>query len=68
MSKMMVFTGNANPALAQKVVDQLHLSMGDADVHKFSDGETAVQLNENVRGKDVFVFQYARDGVCGRLS
>ena len=57
MSKMMVFTGNANPALAQKVVDQLHLSMGDADVHKFSDGETAVQLNENVRGKDVFVFQ-----------
>lgn len=57
MSKMMVFTGNANPELAEKVVNRLNLSLGDADVHKFSDGETAVELNENVRGKDVFIFQ-----------
>ena len=57
MSKMMVFTGNANPELAQKVVDQLHLSLGDATVGKFSDGEIAVELNENVRGKDVFIIQ-----------
>ena len=57
MSKMMVFTGNANPALAQKVVEQLNLTIGDASVSKFSDGEINVQINENVRGKDVFVFQ-----------
>ena len=57
MSKMMVFTGNANPALAKKVADNLNLTLGDASVSKFSDGETAVEINENVRGKDVFVFQ-----------
>ena len=56
-SKMMVFTGNANPELAQKVASRLYLSLGKADVGKFSDGEVAVELNENVRGKDVFVVQ-----------
>ena len=56
-SKMMVFTGNANPALAQKVADRLYLAMGSAAVSKFSDGEITVELNENVRGKDVFVLQ-----------
>jgi ribose-phosphate pyrophosphokinase len=54
---MMVFTGNANPELAQKVAGRLYLSLGKADVGRFSDGETAVELNENVRGKDVFVLQ-----------
>ncbi len=54
---MMVFTGNANPALAEKVAERLYLSLGAADVGKFSDGEVAVELNENVRGKDVFVIQ-----------
>ena len=56
-SKMMVFTGNANPALAHKVADRLYLAMGNAAVSKFSDGEITVELNENVRGKDVFVLQ-----------
>jgi ribose-phosphate pyrophosphokinase len=56
-SKMMVFTGNANPELAQKVASRLFLSLGKADVGKFSDGEIAVELNENVRGRDVFVVQ-----------
>ncbi len=56
-SKMMVFTGNANPELAQNVADRLYLSLGNADVGKFSDGEVTVELNENVRGKDVFVLQ-----------
>jgi len=56
-SKMMVFTGNANPELAQKVATKLDLTLGKADVGKFSDGEIAVELNENVRGKDVFVVQ-----------
>tara|TARA_R110001599_G_scaffold65838_2_gene185963 strand:+ start:215684 stop:216619 length:936 start_codon:yes stop_codon:yes gene_type:complete len=54
---MMVFSGNANPGLAQKVASRLYLSLGKADVGKFSDGEIAVELNENVRGKDVFVLQ-----------
>ncbi len=57
MSKMMVFTGNANPALAKKVVDRMHLPLGDVTVGKFSDGEISVELNENVRGKDAFVLQ-----------
>ncbi len=54
---MMVFSGNANPELAQKVASRLYMSLGKADVGKFSDGEIAVELNENVRGKDVFVLQ-----------
>jgi ribose-phosphate pyrophosphokinase len=54
---MMVFTGNANPELAAKVTRKLHIPLGNADVSKFSDGEVAVEINENVRGKDVFVLQ-----------
>lgn len=53
----MVFTGNANPDLARRVVRQLHIPLGDALVTRFSDGEVSVELNENVRGKDVFVIQ-----------
>jgi ribose-phosphate pyrophosphokinase len=54
---MMVFSGNANPTLADKVASKLQLPLGNADVGQFSDGEVAVELNENVRGKDVFVLQ-----------
>ncbi len=54
---MMVFTGNANPELAARVTNKLHIPLGNADVGKFSDGEVAVEINENVRGKDVFVLQ-----------
>ena len=57
MSKMMVFTGNANPDLARRVVRELHIPLGDATVGRFSDGEVNVELNENVRGKDVFILQ-----------
>lgn len=57
MSKMMVFTGNANPPLAKKVVEHLNLPLGDATVSKFSDGEVFVEINENVRGADVFLLQ-----------
>ncbi len=53
----MVFTGNANPKLAQKIVDFLGISLGDVSVSQFSDGEIAVELNVNVRGRDVFVVQ-----------
>lgn len=54
---MMVFTGNANPTLAKKVTDHLNIKLGKATVGKFSDGETMVELLENVRGKDVFILQ-----------
>jgi len=54
---LMVFTGNANPKLAQKVAKQLNVQLGKATVSKFSDGEIMVELLENVRGKDVFVLQ-----------
>ena len=54
---MMVFTGNATPELARRVASRLYLSLGKGDVGRFSDGEIAVELNENVRGKDVFVLQ-----------
>jgi ribose-phosphate pyrophosphokinase len=54
---LMVFTGNANPTLAKKVADHLKIKLGKATVGKFSDGETMVELLENVRGKDVFILQ-----------
>ena len=57
MSKMMVFTGTANPELAKSVVERLGLPLGDASVGKFSDGEISVDLTENVRGADVFIIQ-----------
>nr|WP_286087014.1 ribose-phosphate pyrophosphokinase [Halomonas sp. S3-1-1] len=53
----MVFTGNANPELARKVAESLDSRMGNATVGQFSDGEIAVEINENVRGKDVFILQ-----------
>src|SRR6187200_534601 len=53
----MVFTGSANPKLAQQVARQLNIQLGKATVSKFSDGEVMVEINENVRGKDVFVLQ-----------
>ena len=54
---LMVFTGNANPKLAADVVKHLDISIGNASVSKFSDGEVAVELLENVRGRDVFILQ-----------
>ena len=57
LDNLMVFTGNANPELAAGVVKHLGIPLGKAQVSKFSDGEVAVEINENVRGKDVFVLQ-----------
>ena len=54
---MMIFTGNANPKLAQAVTKYLNIPLGQATVNRFSDGEVMVQLQDNVRGKDVFVLQ-----------
>ncbi|MHB8454889.1 MAG: ribose-phosphate pyrophosphokinase [Acidiferrobacterales bacterium] len=54
---MTVFTGNANPALAERVVHHLGIPLGKVHVARFSDGETLVEIMENVRGRDVFVIQ-----------
>lgn len=56
-SRMMVFTGNANPQLAQDIANHLKLPLGKAVVDRFSDGEIMVDIMENVRGKDVFIVQ-----------
>nr|WP_220096020.1 ribose-phosphate diphosphokinase [Methylomicrobium lacus] len=54
---MMVFSGNANLALSEGIVRKLNMRLGLASVGRFSDGEVAVEIGENVRGKDVFVIQ-----------
>jgi ribose-phosphate pyrophosphokinase len=56
-SRVMVFTGNANPQLAQAIADHLNIPLGKAQVGRFSDGEVQVEIQENVRGRDVFVVQ-----------
>lgn len=57
MPDMKLFAGNAVPELARRITDRLYISLGDATVSRFSDGEVAVQINENVRGSDVFIIQ-----------
>lgn len=57
MNNVKIFTGNANPELAEKVTDKLGLTLGDISVNTFSDGEIAVEIKENVRGCDVYVIQ-----------
>ena len=56
-NNLMVFSGNANPALADAIAKNIGVPLGYASISKFSDGEVSVELNENVRGKDVFVIQ-----------
>jgi ribose-phosphate pyrophosphokinase len=56
-SSMAVFTGNANPQLAQEIARHLMVPLGRAAVSRFSDGESTVELMENVRGRDVYIVQ-----------
>ncbi|MEX1197717.1 MAG: ribose-phosphate pyrophosphokinase [Pseudohongiellaceae bacterium] len=56
-NNLMVFTGNANPVLAENIARHIGIPVGKADIGKFSDGEVAVEIQENVRGKDVFIIQ-----------
>jgi ribose-phosphate pyrophosphokinase len=56
-SSMMVFSGNANRALAEEIVTRLNIPLGKATVGRFSDGEVMVEIDDSVRGKDVFVVQ-----------
>jgi ribose-phosphate pyrophosphokinase len=52
-----LFTGNANPALAQEIAQHLGVELGNADVGRFSDGEVTVEIQQNVRARDIFVIQ-----------
>ncbi len=56
-SSLMVFSGTANPELAQAIAECLGVPMGRANVGRFSDGEVMVEIMENVRGRDVYLVQ-----------
>jgi len=53
--ELKVFTGRANPQLAQRITEYLGIKLGDMEISSFSDGETYVRINENIRGRDVFL-------------
>jgi ribose-phosphate pyrophosphokinase len=57
MEGISIFAGNSNPALANKICEYLNLSLGNAQVKTFSDGEIQIEIDENVRSKDVFIIQ-----------
>ncbi|AAP96404.1 ribose-phosphate pyrophosphokinase [[Haemophilus] ducreyi] len=57
MPDIKLFAGNATPELAKRISERLYISLGNATVGRFSDGEIQVQINENVRGSDVFIIQ-----------
>ena len=57
MDKMIVFSGNSNKPLADKISKALGVKQAKALVSRFSDGEIRVKIEENVRGKDVFLIQ-----------
>jgi ribose-phosphate pyrophosphokinase len=60
---MMVFTGSANPELAQEVADLLEIQLGEVDLKVFADGEIAVRYSQSVRGADCFVLQSHSDPI-----
>ncbi|MBT8489581.1 MAG: ribose-phosphate pyrophosphokinase-like domain-containing protein, partial [Deltaproteobacteria bacterium] len=64
LERMKLFSGNSNPAIAIKICEQLGITLGNAMVSTFSDGETWVEIKENVRGMDVFIIQ----STCGPIN
>lgn len=56
-SEMKIFSGSAHRELARRIADYCHVPLGDATVDSFPDGETMVKINENIRGRDVFLVQ-----------
>ncbi len=57
MSNLMIFAGTSNPVLSARIADELRMDLGHARLGRFSDGELSVEIDENVRGQDVFVIQ-----------
>ncbi len=64
---LVIFSGNSNPVLAKKICDYLNLPMGNAKVKTFSDGEIQIEIDENVRSKDVFLIQSTCEPVNNNL-
>jgi ribose-phosphate pyrophosphokinase len=62
-SEYKIFSGSSNPRLAEAICRYLKIPLGKADVGTFSDGEVMIQINENVRGKDIFVVQSTSEPV-----
>jgi ribose-phosphate pyrophosphokinase len=54
---MRIFSGSSNPVLAQKIADYLKTTLGEVEISRFPDGETFVRIEENIRGRDVFIVQ-----------
>ncbi|MBW2575936.1 MAG: ribose-phosphate diphosphokinase, partial [Deltaproteobacteria bacterium] len=57
MSDFIIFSGNSNPVLSQKICEYINVPLGGEKVKRFSDGEIQIEIDENVRSKDVFVIQ-----------
>ena len=57
MSNLKIFSGGANPSLAQEICDHLGIALGKVKLQRFSDGEVNFQILENVRGTDAFIIQ-----------
>lgn len=55
--ELLIFSGNANPALAKRICQYLGIELGEAEISRFLDGETRIEIGSNVRGRDVFVIQ-----------
>lgn len=55
--ELKIFTGTAHPELARRIAEYVGIPLGDASVKLFADGETSVRINENIRGRDVFIVQ-----------
>ena len=66
-NKLKLFAGNSNKELAEKMADYLGIALGDAEVYNFSDGETFININENVRGCDIFLMQSTSNPVDKNL-
>ncbi|MGQ0568936.1 MAG: ribose-phosphate diphosphokinase [Armatimonadota bacterium] len=56
-SRLKIFSGSANPGLAEEVAEGLGLPLGEMETYRFADGEVTVRITESVRGEDVFVMQ-----------
>jgi ribose-phosphate pyrophosphokinase len=57
VTNLVIIAGNSVPELAKRIVNELRIELGRADVDRFSDGEVHVEIHENVRGRDVFIVQ-----------
>ena len=57
MNGFIIFSGNSNPILSQKICDYLNVQLGGEKVKRFSDGEIQIEIDENVRSKDIYVIQ-----------